>query len=98
MDLYVILRRNGWSPGDELQEAAGALERVGDGEMPEERSLDPQLRARRERGRARHRMHLRGGEPRSDSQARGAADLPADEIIPIADTVFVRPDPQPAVV
>ena len=24
------------------------------------------------------------------------AGLPADEIIPVADTVFVRPDPQPA--
>jgi hypothetical protein len=24
------------------------------------------------------------------------ADLPVDEIIPIADTVIVRPDPQPA--
>jgi hypothetical protein len=27
---------------------------------------------------------------------RTAADLPVDEIIPIADTVIVRPDPQPA--
>jgi hypothetical protein len=26
----------------------------------------------------------------------GAADLPVDEIIPIADTVIVRPDPEPA--
>jgi len=24
------------------------------------------------------------------------ADIPVDEIIPVADTVFVRPDPQPA--
>jgi hypothetical protein len=26
------------------------------------------------------------------------ADLPVDEIIPVADTVLVRPDPQPAAV
>ena len=26
----------------------------------------------------------------------GAADLPVDEIIPVADTVIVRPDPVPA--
>ncbi len=26
----------------------------------------------------------------------GIADLPVDEIIPIADTVLVRPDPEPA--
>lgn len=26
----------------------------------------------------------------------GIADLPVDEVIPIADTVIVRPDPQPA--
>ena len=25
-----------------------------------------------------------------------AADLPVDEIIPVADTVIVRPDPEPA--
>ena len=27
-----------------------------------------------------------------------AADLPVDEIIPVADTVVVRPDPEPATV
>jgi hypothetical protein len=24
------------------------------------------------------------------------ADLPADEVIPVADTVLIRPDPEPA--
>ena len=34
MQLYAILRRNGWSSPDELKEAAGRSGRVGD-DMPE---------------------------------------------------------------
>ena len=36
MNLYVILRRNGWQSGQELQEAAERSSHVGDEEMPDE--------------------------------------------------------------
>ncbi|MBV8734370.1 MAG: DUF4242 domain-containing protein, partial [Solirubrobacterales bacterium] len=34
--------------------------------------------------------------PQAIRKHSSLADLPVDEIIPIADTVLVRPDPQPA--
>ena len=34
--------------------------------------------------------------PEAIREHASRADLPADEIIPVADTVLVRPDPQPA--
>jgi hypothetical protein len=36
--------------------------------------------------------------PEAIRKHAGRADLPVDEIIPVADTVIVRPDPQPAAV
>ena len=35
MNLYAILRRNGWRSPEELQEAAARSARVGDEDMPE---------------------------------------------------------------
>jgi len=34
--------------------------------------------------------------PEAVRQHAARADLPADEIVPVADTVVVRPDPEPA--
>jgi hypothetical protein len=34
--------------------------------------------------------------PEAIREHAGKADLPVDEIIPVADTVIVRPDPVPA--
>ena len=96
MELYAILRRSGWRSGGELEEAAARSTQVGDEEMADEvrwiRSyvLD-------EDGGPGHGLHLRGNEPGGDIRKHATrAELPVDEIIPIADTVVVRPDPQAA--
>ena len=36
METFVILRRNGWRSGDELEQAAERSTRVGDEEMPDD--------------------------------------------------------------
>ena len=59
--------------------------------------LDPQLRDRGDRRLGRHGVHLPGDQPRGDPRARRRADLPVDEIVEVADTVIVRPDPEPAI-
>ena len=47
-------------------------------------------------GARRHGLHLRGVAARRRSASMpSAADLPVDEIIRVADTVIVRPDPAP---
>ena len=97
MQLYAILRRHGWASIDELGLAGQRSAKVGNEDMPEDIPLDPQLRPRRGRGRRRHRLHLRGLRPRRHppSTPRWPTSR-SNAIIPIADTVYVRPDPVPA--
>ena len=93
MDLYVILRRNGWRTPEDLEEAAARSAEEGDKDGSGVRWIRSYVLAGGER-RARHRVHLRGREPRGDPRARRRGrPMPADEIIPVADTVIVRPDP-----
>jgi sporulation protein YlmC with PRC-barrel domain len=94
MDLYVILRRSGWRSGEELQAAA-------------ERSSEEGERRGDVRWIRSYVLEESNGkvgtvciyEAESEDAIRGHArdaDLPADEIIKVADTVIVRPDPEKA--
>ena len=96
MQLYAILRRGGWRSPADLEEAAGRSTRVGNEEMADDvrwiRSyvLD-------EGGGSVGTVCIyeaTGPEAIRDHAAR--ADLPVDEVIPIADTVIVREDPKTA--
>jgi hypothetical protein len=91
MDLYVILRRNGWRSPEELQEAADRSTAEGDrrGDVRWIRS---------------YVLEESGGglgtvcvyEAESEEAVRehaSDADLPADEVVKVADTVIIRPDP-----
>jgi hypothetical protein len=95
MQLYAILRRSGWSSPQELQEAAARSTRVGNEEMPNDvrwiRSyvLD-------ENGPVGTICIYEATSPQALRDHASKADLPLDEIIPVADTVVVRPDPTPA--
>jgi Protein of unknown function (DUF4242) len=93
LDLYVILRRNGWRSPEELQAAAERSTAEGD---------------RRGDVRWIRSYVLEDGdglgtvcvyEAESEEAVRGHAadaDLPVDEVVKVADTVVVRPDPEPA--
>jgi sporulation protein YlmC with PRC-barrel domain len=94
MDLFVILRRNGWRSPEELQVAAERSSQEGDrrGDVRWIRSyvLD-------EGGGAVGTVCIYEAE--SEDAIRGHAqdaDLPVDEIVKVADTVIVRPDPERA--
>ena len=96
MKLYAILRRSGWRSGDELGEAAARSTRVGNEDMPDDVRW------------IRSYVLDEGGDtvgtvciyeatsPEAIRRHASLADLPVDEIIAVADTVVVRPDPQPA--
>ena len=97
MDLYVILRRSGWSSAEELERGGGAVDQRrqrGDGRR---RALDPQLRPRRGRRLRRHGMHLRGDRARrrSASTHRSPTCRPTRSFA-LPTRSLVRPDPQPA--
>jgi thiamine biosynthesis protein ThiC len=96
MDTYVILRRSGWNSPAELQEAAARSSQVGDEEMSDEirwiRSY-----VLEEEGTAVGTVCIyQASSPEAIRDHAGRADLPVDEIISVADTVIVRPDPEAA--
>jgi hypothetical protein len=96
MNLYAILRRSGWrSPGD-LQEAAARSKRVGDEEMADDIRWIRSYVLEEGGGTVGTVCIYEASSPEAIRKHASVADLPVDEIIPIADTVIVRPDPVPA--
>jgi hypothetical protein len=95
MNLYAILRRNGWRSPEELQEAAERSTRVGDEDMPEEVRWIRSYVLEESDGSLGTVCIYQAVSPEAIRKHASRADLPMDEIIPIADTVLVRPDPQP---
>jgi hypothetical protein len=94
MDLYVILRRNGWKTGADLEEAAGRSTVEGDKDGSGVRWIRSYVLAE-ENGSVGTVCIYEAESPEAIRAHAAAADLPADEIIPVADTVIVRPDPAP---
>jgi hypothetical protein len=93
MQTYVIVRRKGWASPQLLERAAARSRRVGDDEMSD-----------RIRWIRSYVIEDGGGtlgtvciyQARDEAAIRehaDRADLPVDEIIRVADTVVVRPDP-----
>jgi len=93
MELYVILRRSGWQSGAELEQAAARSARVGDDEMPDEVRWIRSYVLEEGGGSVGTVCIYEAASPDALRKHASLADLPADEIIRVADTVVVRPDP-----
>ena len=96
MDLYVILRRSGWSSGAELEQAAARSTKVGDEEMSDDVRWIRSYVLDEGAGTVGTVCIYEASSPEAIREHASRADLPVDEIIRVADTVLVRPDPQPA--
>src|SRR3954449_11559216 len=94
MDLYVILRRNGWRTGQDLEEAAGRSTEEGDKPDSGVRWIRSYVLAE-ESGELGTFCVYEADSPEAIQAHAAASEMPADEVIPIADTVVVRPDPVP---
>ena len=95
MDLYAIIRRNGWATPDDLQIAAGRSTEEGDKEGSGVRWIRSYVLAE-DSGEVGTVCIYEADSPEAIREHARAADLPVDEIVPVADTVVVRPDPAPA--
>ncbi len=96
MDTYVILRRSGWSSPAELEEAAARSTKVGDDEMSDDIRWIRSYVLEEDAGSVGTVCIYQASSPEKIREHASRADLPADEIIKVADTVFVLPDPEPA--
>ena len=94
MGTYLIVRRSGWRTGDELQEAArrtsAEVER-----MPEDvRWIRSYVIAETD-GSLGTACIYQASSPEAIRRHAYAATLPVDEIVAVAETLVVRPDPHP---
>ena len=95
MDLYVIVRRNGWASPQDLEEAAARSTTEGDKEGSGVRWIRSYVLSEQS-GEVGTFCIYEAESPEAIRAHAEAADLPVDEIVPVADTVVVRPDPAPA--
>lgn len=96
MDTYVILRRSGWQSPEELEVAAGRSAQVGDEEMSDDIRWIRSYVLEEDGGSVGTVCIYQATSPEAIREHADRADLPADEIIKVADTVIVRPDPAAA--
>jgi sporulation protein YlmC with PRC-barrel domain len=95
MQTFVILRRSGWSTPEELEAAAMRSKQVGEEQMPEDVRWIRSYALAEEDGSVGTVCVYQATSPEAIRQHAERADLPADEIVSVADTVIIRPDPQP---
>jgi Protein of unknown function (DUF4242) len=98
VNLYAILRRNGWQTAGDLQEAAERSAQVGNEQMPDEVRWIRSYVLEEGDGTVGTFCVYQATSPEAIRKHASLADLPVDEIVAIGDTVVVRPDPQPAAV
>src|SRR5215213_2455881 len=96
MQLYIILRRSGWRSPADLEQAAGRSKQVADEQMPDDIRWIRSYVLEEGGGSVGTVCVYEASSPEAIRQHAKLADLPVDEIIAVADTVVVRPDPQPA--
>ena len=96
MQTYVIVRRGGWKSGEELEKAAARSREVGDTEMSNDIRWIRSYVLGEESGELGTVCIYQASSADAIKDHASRAELPCDEIIEVADTVVVRPDPEPA--
>jgi hypothetical protein len=92
MQLYGILRRNGWTTPQDLQVAGARSAEVGDKPTSGVRWIRSYVLSETS-GEVGTFCVYEGESPEAIRKHAADAGLPCDEIVPIGDTVVVRPDP-----
>jgi hypothetical protein len=96
MELYAILRRHGWKTGEELEAAAKRSTEVADKDFPNDiRWIRSYVISEDDGGLGTVCIYEASDADAVRRHAAGVG-MPADEVLPVADTVLVRPDPEPA--
>ncbi len=95
MDTYVILRRSGWRSPEDLQQAAERSTAEAEKMSDDVRWIRSYV-LEEEGGSVGTVCVYQATSPEAIRQHAGAADLPVDEIVRVADTVLVSADPEPA--
>jgi uncharacterized protein DUF4242 len=93
MQLYAIRRKNGWKTGPDLEEAAAKSKQVAADDYPDDIRWIRSYVVPEESGSLGTICIYEATSPDAIRDHAGSVGMPADEIMEIADTVIVRPDP-----
>jgi hypothetical protein len=92
----MILRREGWKSAGDLEQAAARSKHVGEEEMPDDiRWIRSYVLAEDSGGLGTVCIYEASSADAIREHAR-RADLPVDDVVAVAETLVVRPDPEPA--
>jgi hypothetical protein len=92
METYIVVRRNGWRTADELQEAARRSSAEDERMTDDVRWIRSYVLAETD-GSLGTVCVYQATSPEAIRRHAYAAALPVDEIVAVADTIVVRPDP-----
>jgi len=96
MSTYVILRRAAWSTAEELEKAAGISSRVGLVDLPGRVRWIRSYVIRELGGRLGMICIFQSTDVEALREHARRSGLPADEIIPVGETIVLHDDPVPA--
>jgi len=96
MNLYMIRRREAWSTPAELEAAAARSTSVAEDEFPDSIRWIRSYVVQEDDGNLGTVCIYQAADIDAVRAHAGKVGMPADEVLPIADTVIVRPDPETA--
>jgi hypothetical protein len=94
VETYVILRRGGWRTAEELEAAAARSTAEGERMSDDVRWIRTYALAESTGGLGTVCIY-QASSPEAIREHASRAGLPVDEIVAVADTLIVRPDPTP---
>jgi thiamine biosynthesis protein ThiC len=95
MKTYVIRREKAWQSGEELEATAARSKAVAESDFPQDISWIRSYVIDESGGTLGTVCIYQASGPEAVREHAGRAGMPADEILEVADTVVIRPDPQP---
>jgi hypothetical protein len=96
MEMFAIRRRNAWKSAEELEQVGARSAQIGDEEMPDDIRWIRTYVLKDENGTLGSICIYQASSMDAIRDHASRVGMPADEITAIADTVIVRPDPEPA--
>lgn len=93
MDLFMIRRREAWSTPAELEAAAARSTEVATADFPDSISWIRSYVVEESDGGLGTVCIYQASDPAAVRAHADRVGMPADEVLPIADTVVIRPDP-----
>ena len=95
MNLYAIRRRNAWQSAEELEKVGARSKEVGESEFSDNLAWIRTYVTKDEDGTLGSVCIYQATDIDTVKEHAKRVGMPADEVTEVADTVIVRPDPEP---